>query len=93
MAHGRKLSDTFRQSLSPTSGVQYHAGGTRQEPDNVEMKGLIAPSKTAVGNSPRLGGGGIGGGAKMSEDSLSRTTATEDSSGDLGAKRTMDAKV
>lgn len=90
MAHGRKLSDTFRQSLSPTSAAQSYAVESRQEADNVEMRALMDPSKTVVGASPRLGGGGSG---KMSEDSLSRTPVTEESSGDLDARKVVDAKI
>ncbi|KAF2162757.1 hypothetical protein M409DRAFT_26995 [Zasmidium cellare ATCC 36951] len=91
MAHGRKLSDNFKNSLGPGGGGGgYHAVGSRQGSDSVEMRALMDPSQTAVGGSPRPG---IGGTSKMSEDSLSRTTVTEESTGDLDAKKGGDTKL
>ncbi|KAK4494882.1 hypothetical protein PRZ48_014238 [Zasmidium cellare] len=90
MAHGRKLSDNFKNSLGPGNGGGYHAVSSRQGSDSVEMRALMDPSQTAVNGSPRPGVVGTG---KMSEDSLSRTTVTEESSGDLDTKRGVDAKL
>lgn len=101
MAHGRKLSDTFRNSLGPGSGGGaggaggggYHA---MSSDNHVEMRALMESSKTAREGregSPRLPE--VRGAGKMSEESFSRTTGTERSSAEreLDAPRGVDAKL
>lgn len=103
MAHGRKLSDTFRSSLgSPGSGGgPYHAVGG----DGVELGALVEPTREgAVGQqgsgsdraeSPRPGMGAGTGTGKMSEESFSRTTMTEESSAEreMEGKKGVEAKL
>ena len=69
MAHGRKLSESFKHSIGGGGGSASAYQGLGS--DNVEMRALMEPSKTTVSAGSPRPGAGLG---KMSEDSFSRTT-------------------